>query len=89
MAKNQHAQRKILLKNVSLSKIGPDFSNKVVQKLTLEKNNCIKRSPKLIFFLIEKTNKKHDSLDFLHLKLTLKLQFWHFSMNCKSSAETL
>ena len=30
--------KKILSMNVSLSKIGHDFSNKVVQKLTLEKN---------------------------------------------------
>ena len=36
--------------NVSSSKIGLDFSNKVVQKLTLEKNGFNKkRSPKLIF----------------------------------------
>ena len=28
--------------NVSLSKIGHDFSNKVVQKLTLEKKNLTK-----------------------------------------------
>ena len=74
--------------NVSASKIRPDFSNKVVQKLTLEKNNRIKKwSPKLIF-LIEKKN-EHNSVDFWHLKLTFKLQFWHFLMNYKSSTEIL
>jgi hypothetical protein len=37
--------------NVSLSKIGHDFSNKVVQKLPEEKNVFDKKwSPKLIFF---------------------------------------
>ena len=42
---------KILSMNVSLSKIGHDFSNKVVQKLTLEKNVFNKKwSPKLIFW---------------------------------------
>ena len=42
--------KKILSMNVSLSKIGHDFSNKVVQKLTLEKNVFNKKwSPKLIF----------------------------------------
>ena len=90
MAKNQHTQRKkilkILLRSVSLSKIGHDFSNKVVQKLTEEKKCFNKKwSPKLIlfneflFFL--------NSVDFWNQKLTLKLQFWHFLTNCRSSTE--
>ena len=55
MAKNQHAQRKKNLSmNVSLSKIGPDFSIKVVQKLMLEKNNRIKKWSTKLIFLIEK-----------------------------------
>jgi len=46
--------------NVSSSKIGHDFSNKVVQKLTLEKNVFNKEwSPKLIF-----SNEIKNSVDF-------------------------
>ena len=48
--------------NVSSSKIGHDFSNKVVQKLTLEKNVFNKKqSPKLIF-TNEKKFKKIPSI---------------------------
>ena len=44
--------------NVSSSKIGHDFSNKVVQKLTLEKNVFSKKwSSKLIFFNEKKFRK--------------------------------
>ena len=46
--------------NVSASKIGHDFSNKMVQKLTLELNK--KWSPKLIF-INEKIFQK-NSVDF-------------------------
>ena len=53
MPKNQHAQRKPLYfenkGSTSLSKIGHDFTNKVIQKLTVEKNVFNKKwSPKLI-----------------------------------------
>ena len=51
LAKNQHTGRKkILSMNVkSVDELGDDFSNKVVQKLKLEKNvSNIKWSPKLI-----------------------------------------
>ena len=42
--------KKNLAMNVSSSKIGHDFTNKVVQKLTQEKNVFNKKwSPKLIF----------------------------------------
>ena len=48
--------------NVSSSKIGNDFSNKEVQKLTIEKNAFNKKwSPKLIFF-DEKRIKKIPSI---------------------------
>ena len=70
--------------NVSLSKIGHDFSNKVVQKLTEEKNVCNKKwSPKLIFF----NDFFFNSVDFWHQKLTLKVRFWHFLTNCHSLTE--
>ena len=55
-----HKNKTILLMNVSSSKIGHDFSNKVVQKLTLEKNVFNKEwSPKLIF-----SNEIKNSVDF-------------------------
>ena len=66
--------------NVSASKIGHDFSNKMVQKLTLELNK--KWSPKLIFINEKKTQK--ISVDFRHRKSTLKVRFWHFSTNRNS-----
>ena len=49
--------------NVSTSKIGHDFSKKVVQKLTLEKMFLAK----ILIFLKE----KKKSIDFCHQKLTL------------------
>ena len=45
--------RKILSMNVSLSKIGHDFSNKVVQKFTLEKNVFTKKWSPNVKFTIE------------------------------------
>ena len=66
MAKNQHTRRKIFLKilsmNVSSSQIGHDFSNKVVQKLTIAKKSVFNKkwSPKLIF-LNEKKKRKEKS----------------------------
>ena len=44
-------KKKVMSMNVSLSKIGHDFSNKVVQKMT-KKKKCFNKkwSPKLIFF---------------------------------------
>ena len=47
----ERKKKKVMSMNVKLSKIGHDFCNKVVQKLTKEKK-CFKKklSPKLIFF---------------------------------------
>jgi len=48
--------------NVNSSKIGHDFSNKVVQKLAIEKNVLNKEwSPKLIFSI---SNEIKNSVDF-------------------------
>ena len=59
------------------SKIWPNFSNKVVEKLMLSKSvNNKKFAPKLVFFNEKKIEKYSD--DFLHRKLTLRVKFWHF-----------
>ena len=42
---NMLKEKENLLMKVSLSKIGPDFSNKVVQKLMLEKIIISKNGP--------------------------------------------
>ena len=66
------------------SKIGHDFGNKVVQKLTLSINIFYKkRAPKQLFFN-EKKNQK-DSDDFWHRKLTLKVKFCHYLTPCHYS----
>ena len=55
--------KRIPLMNVSLSKIGHDFSKMVVQNLTLKKMFLTKkRSPKLIFTNEKKSLK--NSVDF-------------------------
>ena len=61
--------------SVSLSKIGQDFSNKVVQKLTL--------SPKLLFSNEKKWKKFRWFFDII----ILKVWFWHFLSNCYSLTE--
>ena len=59
------------------------LENKVVQKLSLEKNVYTKKwSPKLIF-LYEIFFWK-NSVYFRHQKLTLKVRFWHFLTNPNS-----
>ena len=61
------------------SKIWPNFSNKVVEKLMLSKSvNNKKCAPKLIFFNEKKIEK--DSDNFWHRKLTLKVRNCHFSI---------
>ena len=65
------------------SKIWPNFSNKVVEKLMLSKSvNNKKCAPKLVFFNEKKIEK--DSDDFWHRKFTLKVQFSHFSPSWQS-----
>ena len=77
MAKNQHTSKDFFLKFLSVhQKLGIILESQVVQKLILGKKNTKKWSPKLII------SKK--SVDFLPQKLTLKVQFWHFLMNCNS-----
>ena len=57
----------------SSSKIGHDFSNKVVQKLKLSKNNFNKKcAPKQVLFIEKNLN---DLKDFLHRKFTWKIRF--------------
>ena len=71
--------------NFSLSKIGHKFSNRVVQKLILDKNVFKKKwSSKLTFI-----NVFFYSLNFWLQKLTLKVWFWHFLSNCYSSPDFL
>ena len=65
------------------SKIWPNFSNKVVEKLMLSKSvNNKKCAPKLVFFNEKKIEK--DSDDFWHRKFTLKVQFSHFATSWQS-----
>ena len=56
-----------------LSKIGHDFSNKVVQKLKLSINHFYKKCAHKQLFFNEKKN---------HKEFTLKVQNWHFLTNC-------
>ena len=59
------------------SKIWPNFSNKVVEKLILSKNANNKLcASKFVFFNEKKIEK--DSDDFGHRKFILKVQFLHF-----------
>ena len=56
------------------SKIWPNISNKVVEKLMLSKSvNNKKCAPKLVFFNEKKIEKVSD--DFWHRKFTLKVQY--------------
>ena len=65
------------------SKIWPNFSNKVVEKLMLSKSvNNKKCAPKLVFYNEKKIEK--DSDDFRHRKFTLKVQFLHFATSWQS-----
>jgi len=68
--------------------LGLLLESKVVQKLSLEKNVFTKKwSPKLIF--LNEIFFWKNSVDFWHQKLTLKVRFWHFLMNCNSSTDCL
>ena len=62
------------------SKIGPDFSRKVVLKLKLPKNVLLKSYSSM-------KKKQKDLNDYSHRKFTLRVQFQHFAKSWQSQAK--